>query len=101
MMPHGHHASSRLCFWAGTLWVGAATVMLGMSVDWPVVPRIIAVGVIGAALLIGLTEGLRWISHEAGAQAVPQPPAQSSPPTPTPPHDNTFRGPVPPGMAAG
>jgi hypothetical protein len=81
--------------------------MLVAGSEWPLASRLLFVGFVGAVLLVGLTEGLRWVSHEAAAQsATPSIPAPSPQPAPQiqsalPPHDNTFVGTVPPGLAAG
>jgi hypothetical protein len=67
VIGRGDHGVASKCFWFGTLWLAGATVMLGATVDWPVLPRLVFVGVIGAGLLIGLTESLRWARGEAQA----------------------------------
>jgi hypothetical protein len=78
----GDFNSAKRCFWFGTLLAAGATVILGTTVDWPVLPRLVVVGAIGAGLLIGATESVRWVGAEVLGQSGQGNPAMSEQPSP-------------------
>lgn len=78
------------CFWVATLWGAGATAMMGSISDWPLLPRLLFSGMIGAGLLIGLTEGVRWAALAQHPQVEGKPIMSDKPSTPA----NTGTGPI-------
>ena len=66
-VPPADFLKARSCFSGAAICAGAAVVVWGFSAVQPWWARLLVVGIVGAIILIALTEGLRWLgARESG-----------------------------------
>lgn len=84
LMRRHQYSGARLCFWFGAIILTGWDMMWITQTDSPLPLRIAVSAMVGAFALVGLSEMLRWATHEAKSQPSGGPPPMSSNP-PTPP----------------
>jgi hypothetical protein len=57
----------RVCFYVSAICVGAALALWSLTTVQPFWARALVTGIVGALMLIGLTEGLRWVTGRENA----------------------------------
>ncbi len=87
-------AAARKCFLAAPIPLVLCSTWWTVMTDQPYWMRLASSGAVGAVLLIGITESLRWVRIKEASAAMPSPPVVSAVPTPAPSLTSAAAAPV-------